>query len=142
MNGRVDDRLFSSSASRALAIAITATPLLSETVADALDGVAVVARFPSDLAGLGGLVEHVRPDALIVDGDDTAEQLAGVAIELSIPLVQITLVSQQLRVLRNGSWTGFSPYGTSQYALRNTLIGAMYSASHLPRKHLREPVPQ
>ena len=138
MNERFANGLFGTSAPEALVVAITATPLLSETIAEALDGVAVVGRFPPDLEGLEGLVDHIRPDGLIVDRDDTADQLAEAAAKLSIPLVHISLLSQQLRVLRGGNWSNFSSYGTSPDALRNVLVGAIYGSSILRRSRLRE----
>jgi hypothetical protein len=142
MNDRFSDQRSNSSAPEALVVAITETPLVGETVATALDEVAVVARFPPELPGLEGLVGHIAPDALVVDSDEKADQLAGAADSLSIPLVHISLVAQQVRVLRDGRWSSFSSCGTSPDTLRNVLVGVIYGTSILRRSRLREPVPR
>ena len=48
----------------------TATPLLTRTLVAALDGVAVLRRFPAGIADVDGTVRHIRPDAPVVDCDD------------------------------------------------------------------------
>jgi hypothetical protein len=140
MTDRLSDRSFRSPAPEALVVVITATPLVSETVSAALEDIAVVGRLPLELPGLEDVVSHIGPDALVVDGDDEAQQLAAAADTLSIPLVHISLGPQQLRVLRGGSWSDFSSYGTSPDLLRNLLIGAIYGTSIRRHSRMREPV--
>lgn len=128
MTGRVDVSRLTSTA-ETVVVAFTATPLLNETLAAALEGVAVLGRFPAGIADIDGLIRHIGPDALVVDCDDKAAELSDVADKLSIPLVHVSLQTQQLRVFREQHWNVFPSPGTSPNAIRNVLLGEIYGAS-------------
>lgn len=118
-------------------LAVTATPLLNETLAAALDGVAVLRHIPAGIADLAGLVRHIDPDALMVD-DEGATDLAVVAAELSLPLVHVSLRTRELRVLRHGGWRAFPSWGASPNAIRNVLIGEIYGSDARRRERAGE----
>jgi hypothetical protein len=141
MTRRPDPGLYTSG-TEAVVLAVTATPLLTQSLAAALEGVAVLRRFPAGIADLDGLVRHIRPDALVVDCDEEAGELTAVAGELSLPLVHVSLQTQQLRVFRDQTWSAFPSWGTSPNAIRNVLLGEIYGASVRRRERLDERDPR
>ena len=113
---------------RPLVLALTATPLLTDFLRDELDAVAVVRHFPAGSADLGGLVRHTMPDILVIDGDQDALELAAVADELSVTLVQILLPLHEIRVHRGGRWDPEPLSIESPTTIRNLLLGELFQA--------------
>jgi hypothetical protein len=128
MIGRADTDWFGT-ATEPVVLAVTVTPLLNQTLAIALKGVAVLGHIPAGITDLAGLIRHIRPDALIVDSDDRAHELAPAAAECSMPLVHVSLQTQELRVFRNERWTSCPSWGTSPNTIRNVVIGEIYASS-------------
>jgi hypothetical protein len=141
MTGRAHSGRFTST-EPPVVLAVTGTPLLTQALAAALEGVAVLHHLPAGVADLGGLVRHIRPDALVVDCDDEAGELTAVADELSLPFVHVSLQTQQLRVLRDQSWSAQPSWGTSPSAIRNVLLGEIYGAAARRRERLGERDPR
>lgn len=122
---------------RPLVLALIVTPLLTELLHDLLDEVAQLRHFPAGSPDLDGLVRHTMPDALIVDSDQDAPELCGVADELSVPLVQILLPSHEARVFRDGRWNPLPLPIESPMTIRNLLLGELFHAS----ANGRDPLP-
>lgn len=122
---------------RPLVLALTTTPLLTELLRDLLGDSALVRDFPGDGVDLDGLVRYTLPDALVIDSDQDAFELAAVAEELSIPLVQISLPSHEARVFRDRSWSPVPLPIDSPTSIRNLLLGELFHAS----ANGHEPVP-
>jgi hypothetical protein len=122
---------------RPLVLALTVTPLLTELLHDLLDEIAQLRDFPPGSPDLDGLVRHTMPDALIIDSDQDASELAAVADELSVPLVQISLPSHEARVFRDGGWNPLALPIESPMTIRNLLLGELFHAS----ANGRDPLP-
>lgn len=111
---------------RPLVLALTGTPLLTDLLRDLLGEAAAVRHFPAGSADLDGLVRHTLPDALIIDSDHDALELAAVADELSVPLVQILLPSHEIRIFRDGRWDPTPHTIESPTTIRNLLLGELF----------------
>ena len=98
-------------------------PLLSEALEAVLENIAEVQAFPAGHDTLG-LLRSLRPDAIVVDDEAEAEAVRGWAKRHRLPLVQIALREQKIKVLRNGAWE--ERPGTSAEAIRNVLAGSFY----------------
>jgi hypothetical protein len=106
-----------------LVLAVCATPLLSEAVGAALEGVATVRGFPAGRGDTQGLVVRVSPDAVIVD---TESEVA--ALELlppNVPLVHVALDAQQVRLRRYGVWEELPNPDNSLAQIRNVVFGEL-----------------
>jgi hypothetical protein len=121
---------------RPLVLALTTTPLLTELLRDLLGEFALVRDFPADSLDLDGLVRHTRPDALVIDSDQDAFELARVAEELSVPLVQVLLPSHEARVFRDRRWNPEPLPIDSPTTIRNLLLGELFHASARAPEHL------
>jgi hypothetical protein len=121
---------------RPLVLALIVTPLLTDLLHDLLDEVAQLRHFPAGSPDLDGLVRHTMPDALIIDSDQDAPELCGVADELSVPLVQILLPSHEARVFRDGQWNPLPLPIESPMTIRNLLLGELFHASANGREAL------
>jgi len=113
---------------RPLVLALTGTPLLTGLLRDLLGESAVVRCFPAASPDLQGLVRDTRPDAIVVDSEETALELAEVTAELRAPLVEIRLRSRELRVLRHGEWDAGPRPLASPTTIRNALLGELFRA--------------
>ena len=98
-------------------------PLLCEALDSALEDIAEVHSFRAGRDTIG-LLRALRPDAVVVDDPDEAEEARGWANRHGLPLVHIALRERKIRILRDGAWEE-SP-GASAEAVRNALAGSLY----------------
>jgi hypothetical protein len=103
---------------------IYSVPLLREELSSVLGDIAEVQSFPAGRGDTVGLLRSVQPDAVVVDNPEEAEEARPWTKRHGLPLVQIALSEQKVRVLRNGAWEE-SP-GTSAESIRNVLAGSIY----------------
>ena len=101
-------------------------PLLCEALGSALEDVAEVQAFPAKRDILG-LLRAIRPDAVVIDDLDEAEEAYRWAKRHGMPLVHISLREQKIRVLNDGAWE--ERPGTSAESIRNALAGSFYRRS-------------
>ncbi len=122
----------------AVVLVVTEYPLLAEGLAQLLEGVAVVRRFPAGTLDLAGVVRHTMPDALVTDSGEDEAELCLTAEELSIPLVRILPSPAEVRVFRDGRWgEDVTPIDSATTTIRNVLLGELYG----PHAHTRTLVP-
>jgi hypothetical protein len=100
-------------------------PLLCEAIASALENVAEVRTFPARRGDTVGLLRSVRPDAVVVDDPIEAADVKGWAESNDIPLVEIRLQKQKVRVFRDGEWKESA--GASAESIRNAIAGSLYA---------------
>jgi hypothetical protein len=100
-------------------------PLLCEAIPSALDNIAEVWTFPARRGGTVGLLRSVRPDAIVVDDPIEAADVRAWAERRDIPLVEICLHEQKIRVLQGGEWKEFA--GASVESIRNAIAGSLYA---------------
>jgi hypothetical protein len=124
------------SAARPIVLALTGTPLLTDLLRDLLDQVAVVRHFPAGSPDLEGLVRHTMPNALVIDSDQDALELAEVADELSMPLVRIALPSHEIQIFRDGGWDPVPFRIESPTTIRNLLLGELFNSPAGERESL------
>jgi UDP-N-acetylglucosamine 2-epimerase len=86
-----------------------------------------VQTFAARGGDLDGLLRWLRPDALIVDGDDAAVQATAYARENSLPVLHVSVREHALRLLRDGTWESVGD-GTSPEpeTIRNVVAGALF----------------
>jgi hypothetical protein len=115
---------------RPLVAVVCAVPLLAEALDSALE-FADVRAFSSRAGDIAGLLRSVRPDAVVVDTDSSAEEAAVVAHELCIPVVHLSVRDRSLRLLRrSGHWEAVvSHEGPTPEAIRNAVAGGLYGRS-------------
>ena len=108
-----------------LAAVLYSVPLLCEAIASALDNVAEVWTFPARRGDTVGLLRSIRPDAIVVDDPIEAADVKGWAELHDVPLVEICLQTQKIRVLQGGEWTESA--GASAESIRNAVAGSLYA---------------
>jgi hypothetical protein len=101
--------------------------LLAEALADAIDFAEFVA-FPGQGSDVGGLLEWLRPDLLIVDDTSAAEAAAPRARERELPLLHISLQKNELHLLRTDTWEPVGGEdGAAPETVRSVVAGALYA---------------
>jgi hypothetical protein len=98
-------------------------PILCEALDSALEDIAEVHTFRAGRDTLG-LLRAVRPDAIIVDDRDEAEEARRWAKRHGMPVVHVSLQDRTIRTLRDGSWEEHG--GVSAEAVRNALAACLY----------------
>jgi hypothetical protein len=104
--------------------AICAVPLLCEALSAALDGIAEVESFPAGRRDTDGLLRSLRPEGVVVDTRDAADDAEDYARDTDSPLIHVELSEARLRVLRDGSWKVIRD--SSPESIRNVLVGSLY----------------
>jgi hypothetical protein len=99
-------------------------PLLHEALVPTLESIAEVEAFPAGRGDVPGLLRSVKPDAIVVDDANEADQARAWAKQHQAPLVHISLRDQKIRVLRNGHWE--ETVGAGVETIRNVLAGSLY----------------
>ena len=107
---------------------VCSVPLLGEAVRSALD-FAEVLTFAGDTDDLRGLLDSLRPDAVVVDGDEAAVEAGLYACDQQVPAVHIAARARELRVFRDGDWeqAANGEEGPTPEYIRNVLAGALYA---------------
>jgi hypothetical protein len=106
---------------------VCAVPLLGEAVRSALD-FADVQTFAANGGDLDGLLRWLRPDALIVDHAESAEQATPFAVEHELPVVHLSVAEPLLRIHRRGAWEVIgNGEGPTPEAIRNIVAGAVFA---------------
>jgi hypothetical protein len=108
-----------------LAAVLYRVPLLSEAISSALDGLADVWTFPARRGDSVGLLRSIRPDAIIVDDPVEAATVEGWAERHGVPVVEIRLREQTIRVFQGGEWTESN--GASDASIRNAVAASLYA---------------
>lgn len=108
-----------------LVAVVCSVPLLGEALCDALEGLAECKVVPPREPDLGGLLRSLQPDAIIVD-DEEAEAAASFSRFARIPVVQVSLRSQRLRVLEDGRWRHLDDVQATSESVRNLVAGEIY----------------
>ena len=112
-----------------LVAVLLSVPLLCEAIASALDNIAEVRTFPARRGDMVGLLDSLRPDAVVVDHPTEALELQSWAETHDLPLVEICLRELKVRVLRNGEWEESA--GASAESIRNSIAGAIYARNEV-----------
>ena len=98
-------------------------PLLCEALDSALEDIAEVHSFRAGRDTLG-LLRAVRPDAIVVDDRDEAEEARRWAKRHHMPVVHVSLREGTIRVLHDGVWEQGAD--ASAEAVRNALAASFY----------------
>jgi len=113
---------------RPLVAVLSSVPLVGEAVGSALE-FADVRTFSADGGDITGLLQWLRPDALIVDSELGPDEIA-FAQANALPVVHIGVREQSLRVLRRGKWTQVGDgEGPTPEAVRNVIAGALFAGA-------------
>ena len=109
-----------------LVVVLCRVGLLYEALSPALAGIADVRRLPSDAGDTAGLLRWIRPDAIVVDSQEEADEAMTFAREAKAPLIQVRLRERKLLVLRNGGWEEPENGNASAEAIRNIVLGGLF----------------
>jgi hypothetical protein len=113
--------------SRPLVAVVCAVPLLGEAMEPALE-FAEVRTFSGRSGDIGGLLQWLRPDAVVVDDDGNADGAALYAGEADIPVVHICVRKHVLRLFHRGDWNVVSNGdGATSEIIRNLVAGALFA---------------
>ena len=119
--------LRSTERSRPLVAVVCAVPLLSEGMESVLE-FAEVRAFSGRGGDVGGLLQWLRPDAVVVDDDVNADGAAAYAAEWEIPVVHICVRRRELRLFHRGDWNVVSDGdGPTPEVIRNVVAGALFA---------------
>ena len=107
---------------------VCVVPLLGEAVRSALE-FADVQTFAARGGDLDGLLRWLRPDVLIVDSDEIAEQAKGFAGEHELPVLHVGVEERVLRLYRSGVWETITHHddGPTAESVRNVVAGALFA---------------
>ena len=112
---------------RPLVAVICAVPLLAEAIRASLD-FADVQVFAAEKGDAAGLLRWLKPDAAIVDSDESARDAVRFAHEADLPLLHISVRDATARLHRNGAWESVSNgEGPTPEGVRNVIAGALFA---------------
>lgn len=115
------------SVTRPLVVVLCSVPLLGEAMGSALE-FAEVRSFAAAGGDVAGLLEWLRPDAVIVDSAAGAEAATEFAREHHLPVIHVSPRELTLRLLRSGEWEQVeSTVGPTAEAVRNVVAGALFA---------------
>jgi hypothetical protein len=106
---------------------ICTVPLLEEALLAAVGDVTTVRSFPAGRDTVG-LLSWLRPDGVVVDSDEEAENATPFARERDVPLVHVSFARRKLRVLRDGEWDEPDDLTAAPETLRNIIVGGIFGA--------------
>jgi len=117
---------------RPLVAVICAIPLVGEAAMAALD-FAEVRSFSKHGGDTAGLLDCLRPDAVVVDCEDGAVDAMPHASRRDIPVVHISIPERQLHLLHKGEWHQvLDGEGLTPEVLRNVVAGALFARERVP----------
>ncbi|HYY32703.1 MAG TPA: hypothetical protein VE693_03850 [Gaiellaceae bacterium] len=108
-----------------LVAVVSAVPLLVEAVEGALAGMAEVRSFPAGSGDTAGFLRFLKPDAVVVDSLEEAQQAISFARGAGATLVHVSLPDQRLRLLRAGGWIEYVNGSASPERLRSALAAGL-----------------
>jgi len=112
---------------RPLVAVVCSVPLLGEAVESALD-FAQVRAFTERGGDVGGLLRWLRPDALVVDREETAVEATSFADEYAVPIVLVSVRERTLKLFRAGVWEkAGNGEGPTPEEIRNVVAGALFA---------------
>jgi hypothetical protein len=106
---------------------ICTVPLLEEALLAAVGDMTTVRSFPAG-RDTTGLLSWLRPDGIVVDSDEEAENALPFARELGLPLLHVSLAKRKLRILRDGEWDEPEELTASPETVRNIIVGGIFGA--------------
>jgi hypothetical protein len=112
---------------RPLVAVVCAVPLLGEAVESALE-FAEVRAFSGRGGDIAGLLQWLRPSAVVIDDEELAAGAAAYAAEWEIPVVHIAVRERALRLFHRGTWHHISNgEGPTPEVIRNVVAGALFA---------------
>jgi hypothetical protein len=112
---------------RPLIAVVCGVPLLGEALQAALD-FGEVRLFSEKGGDVAGLLEWIRPDAIVVDTQDGAEAAASYALAQQRPLLHIGVRERELRLFHQGEWHQVgNGDGPTPETIRNVVAGALFA---------------
>jgi hypothetical protein len=112
---------------RPLVAVVCGVPLLGEAMQSALD-FAEVRLFSEKGGDVAGLLEWIRPDAVVVDTEDGAESATPYAQAQQRPLLHVGIRERVLRLFHQGEWRHVgNGEGPTPEAIRNVVAGALFA---------------
>lgn len=106
---------------RPLVAVVFRVPLFVEAVTAAFDGIAEVQPVRAMDGALGGLLDALRPDAIVAEG------IALPTLHWNGPMVQVDLEAQTLSRLEGGVWRPLD-LELSGESIRNVVLDSMVSS--------------
>jgi hypothetical protein len=111
---------------RPLVALVCNVPLIAEAVSSALEEIAEVRVFPGGRGGTDGLLRSLDPDGVVVDSPGEADAAATFARDRGVPLVEVSLEEQRLRVFGPSGWEDDAASAATPEAIRNVLVGRIF----------------
>jgi hypothetical protein len=111
---------------RPLVAALCTVPLVGEAVEAALDFADV--RTFIGRRDTAGLLQWLKPDAVLVDNEDDARAASGWAGATGRALLHLSLRHGTLKIFRDGGWEPVeSDGGPTPEAIRNVVAGSLFA---------------
>jgi hypothetical protein len=111
---------------RPLIALVCDVPLIAEAISSALEEIAEVRVFPGGRGDTDGLLRSLGPDGVVVDSPREAAAAVEFARERGIPLVEVSLVDQTMRVLGPDGWDDDGAQAATPEGIRNLLVGRIF----------------
>src|SRR3954471_16281565 len=112
---------------RPLVAVVCVVPLLGEAMMSALE-FAEVRSFSERGGDITGLLEWLRPDAVVVDDAENAERAAVYAGQHATPLLHICVKTRTLRLFYGGEWHAIATgEGPTPEVIRNVVAGVLFA---------------
>ena len=113
------------SGARPLVAVVCRVPVIGEAIGASLASVADVQTFPARRGETLGLLRWLRPDGVVVDSDEDAEEAHEFARTDELPVVHVSLRERKLRLLRGSRWED-ADADASPEGVRNVLLAGIF----------------
>lgn len=111
---------------RPLVAVMCVVPLIGEALVSALDFAEV--RSFNGGGDIAGLLQWLRPDAIVVDDDEGVAGASAYAAEHALPLVHVCVRTRSTRIFADGVWRDVpGDDGPSPDMIRNVIAGALFA---------------
>ena len=104
----------------------TTAPVLARALAEILERIGEVQRFPAGRRDSAGLLRWLAPEALLVDDAEEAGDAIVFARDSGCPLIEVDVVGHMMRTLGADGWSEQTATEASPEAIRDIIVESIF----------------